>query len=67
MGRPALDRPERWFLKEPPRTAENGLPALAAEEHRRKVSYGQLVSSTTDFERFEIVEAYRRGECERGT
>ena len=67
MGEPALDRPKRWFLKAPPRSTMGELAALAAEAHRRKISYGQLVSSTADFERFEIVEAYRRGECERGT
>lgn len=61
MGKPALDRLERWFLRDPPRPAEDGLTALALEANRRKISYGQLVSSTTDFERFEIVEAYRKG------
>ena len=62
MGKPALGRPERWFSKELPRSAMGELTALAIEARRRKISYGRLVSSTTDFERFEMVEAYGRGE-----
>lgn len=61
MGKPALERNEIWFLRERPRASPDGLISLALEANRRKISYGQLVTSTTEFERFEIVETYRRG------
>jgi len=67
MGTPRLDIHGRRFSKKLPPSTETKLAALTAEAQRRKISYGQLVSSTTDFERVEIVESYWRGECERDT
>lgn len=60
MGKPVLDRNEIWFLRERPRTSPDGLIALALEANRREISYGQLVANTTEFERFQIAEAYKR-------
>ena len=45
------------------------LTALVLEAHRRGVSYGQLVASTTEWERTEIIRDYcalkrRRGRKE---
>ncbi len=39
--------------------ANRELTALAAEARRRGITYGQLVASTTEHQRQEIIERYR--------
>ena len=39
-------------------TPQDGLTALAAEAKKRKISYGQLVSTTTSYEQQQIVRQY---------
>ena len=39
-------------------TESEALTALAAEAKKRGVSYGQLVASTTEWERSEIIRDY---------
>lgn len=60
MGKPLLDKKYQWFLTGRPPASPDGLIALALEANKRGVTYGQLVGGTTEFERFQIVEAYRR-------
>lgn len=65
MGTAAIDKGGVWFLRERPPASPENLTALAVEANRRGISYGQLVSNTTEFERTRIMEAYKRREKRR--
>lgn len=48
-------------------TPNDELTALAVEARKRKISYGQLVSSTTGYEQQQIVRQYCAERGKKGT
>ena len=66
MNKPKIDRTDIWYRPEPCQDTVESITALNAEARERDVSYGQLVSLTTEIERFEIVEAYQRRKKKHG-